>query len=271
MEKQHLERLCRSTCDLVGSVAGFIEGQLNKVKLEDIETKSLNSLVSYVDKKAEVQLVSGLRSRLEDSTFLTEEDTIENEEGEYRWIIDPLDGTTNFLHQLPFFAISVALEHRGELIMGVVFEVNRKECFYAWKGGGAWLNRTRIQVNNNERLQDALLSTGFPYYDYTYQKQYFACLSQLSGQTRGIRRYGAAALDLAYVACGRFDAYFEYSLQPWDVAAGIVIIREAGGILSDFEGGDNYLFGQQMIAGNPTIQPIILSTIQHHFSQSTSS
>ncbi|MEM8907645.1 MAG: inositol monophosphatase family protein [Bacteroidota bacterium] len=266
MDIQHLERLCQSTRELIADVASFIEDQLEKVTISDIETKSLNSLVSYVDKTAEQKLVQGLKARWADSTFLTEEETIANTEGEYRWIIDPLDGTTNFLHRLPFFAISVALQHQGELIMGIIYEVNRKESFYAWKGGGAWLNGKRIQVSSNEHLQDAVLATGFPYYDYTYQANYFATLSDLSSRTRGIRRFGAAALDLAYVACGRFDAYFEYSLQAWDVAAGIVIVQEAGGVVSDFSGGGDCLFGQQMIAGTPKMHSEVLQSVQKHFS-----
>lgn len=265
MDRQHLERLCYSARELIADVAGFIEDQLEKVGTEDIETKSLNSLVSYVDKTAEKKLVQGLKARSDGATFLTEEDTIENEEGELRWIIDPLDGTTNFLHRLPFFAISVALQYKGEIVLGIIYEVCRKECFYAWKGGGAWLNGKAIKVSSNENLQDALLSTGFPYYDYTHQTGYFASLSDLSKRTRGIRRFGSAALDLAFVACGRFDAYYEYSLQPWDVAAGILIVQEAGGVVSDFKGGDNYLFGKEMVAGSPKIHHELLETIKTHF------
>lgn len=266
MNQPHLEKLCHSTRQLVEDVASFIQDQLGKVNEQDIETKSLNSLVSYVDKKAEEKLVGGLKARLDGAVFLTEEETIEAEEGEYQWIIDPLDGTTNFLHQLPFFCISVALRHRDTIVMGIVFEVNRRECFYAWKNGGAWLNDKRIKVSPRTNFADTLLATGFPYYDYGNMEAYMKTFQELLPQTRGIRRFGSAALDLAYVACGRFDAYFEYSLHAWDVAAGILLVEEAGGKVSDFKGGDDCLFGKEMLAGTATSHKAVLNVIKTHFS-----
>lgn len=253
MNQTNLEQLCQKTCSLVESVADFIRGQVGKVGLEKIEVKSLNSLVSYVDKTAEQRLVTGLNELLPDSTFLTEEETVEQTSGEFQWIIDPLDGTTNFLHQLPCFAVSVALRHQDEIVLGVVYEVNRKECFFAWKNGGAWLNGQRIYCSATNSLADSLVATGFPYRDFDTMAKYILILQELMKRTRGLRRYGAAAVDLAYVACGRFDAFFEYGLAAWDVAAGILLVTEAGGKVSDFDGGSNYLFGGRLLATSPGV------------------
>ena len=250
MPFESLAALCTKTCKITEEVANFIRTECGKVQLDQIDVKSLNSLVSYVDKNAELQLVSQLQKLLPEAAFLTEEETIETKEAEYRWIIDPLDGTTNFLHQLPFFAISIALQHNGKTILGVVYEVNRKECFSAWKDGGSWLNGKPIKVSGNVVFQDALFATGFPYYDYSRTKSYLEILEHLMRKSRGIRRFGAAALDLAYVACGRFDAFFEYSLSPWDVAAGALLVEEAGGKVCDFKGGDNFVFGKEIIASS---------------------
>lgn len=261
----NLAQLTQQTCQIVTSTADFIRTELGKVQSNDIETKSINSLVSYVDKQAEIQLVAGLKELLPDSTFLTEEETVVQEEGEYMWIIDPLDGTTNFLHQIPTFAVSVALQHHGKTVAGVVYEVNRQECFYGWKGGGAFLNGTPIAVSKTTTVQDALVATGFPYYDYKYVDAYVETLKFCMFNTRGIRRIGAAAVDLAYVAAGRFDAFFEYSLSAWDMAAGILLIEEAGGIVTDFQGGDNYLYGKEVVAANPLVFKEIAEVVKGNF------
>lgn len=259
MNSPQLEQLCHQTRQLVDSVAAFIRGEVGKVSVEKIETKSLNSLVSYVDKTAERQLVAGLSELLPGSTFLTEEETVEQAEGEFQWIIDPLDGTTNFLHQLPYFAVSVALRQQGEIVMGIVYEVNRKECFYAWKNGGAWMNGQPIHCSPTQGLADSLVATGFPYRDFDIMERYLAIMVELMKNTRGLRRYGAAAVDLAYVACGRYDAFFEYGLAAWDVAAGILLVQEAGGRVSDFDGGADFLFGGRMLAAAPgVIDPMLV-------------
>ncbi len=265
MHTESLKTLCLESCTLIKEVGIFIQQELGKVKTSEIEVKDLNSLVSYVDKEAEKKLVEGLGKLLPKATFLTEEETIKTEAGEYQWIIDPLDGTTNFLHQLPFFSISVALQHHDESVLGIVYEVNRGECFYAWKDGGAFLNEKSIQVSPTSNLADTLIATGFPYYDYDYIKNYLNILEALMQKTRGIRRFGSAALDLAYVACGRFDAYFEYSLSPWDVAGGACIVREAGGEVCDFRGGSDYIFGKQVIATNNGIAKEFFQLINQNF------
>lgn len=265
MNQEALKTLCLESCEIIKEVGNFIRAELGKVKANAIEVKALNSLVSYVDKEAETQLVKGLGALLPAATFLTEEETVKSEKGTSQWIIDPLDGTTNFLHQLPFFSVSVALQHEEQTVIGIVYEVNQKECFYAWKDGGAFLNEKSIQVTRTANLADTLIATGFPYYDYESIKAYLQVLEILMQNTRGIRRFGSAALDLAYVSCGRFDAFFEYSLNAWDVAAGILLVQEAGGKVTDFKGGSDYLFGKELIASNTGVSEEIFRIIQHKF------
>lgn len=261
-----LFEIFKETEKLVERSADFIQNQLGNVKNQQIETKSLNSLVSYVDKKAEEMLVEGCMKILPEAGFITEEETIEKSaDKEWLWIIDPLDGTTNFLHSLPFFSISVALQHRGKTVMGLVCEVNRRELFYAIKNEGAFLNGKKISCSSTEKLTDSLLATGFPYYDFGRREAYLKLLGELMPKSRGIRRLGSAALDLAYTACGRFDGFFEYSLAPWDVAAGAFIVEEAGGIVTDFTGGDNYLYGKEIIATNGGINKEMSELLMSHF------
>lgn len=265
MNQTALEDLCKKANLLIRQTGAFIAEELGKVSEGAIETKSLNSLVSYVDKTAEEQLVSGLGQLLPEATFLTEEETVKQEEGHFRWIIDPLDGTTNFLHQLPFFSISVALQEKGETIIGIVYEVNRQECFYAWKEGGAYLNGKPIRTRNVSDFSESLIATGFPYYDYSRQEAFLRILAYFMKNTRGIRRFGSAALDLAYVACGRFDLFFEYSLNAWDVAAGAFLVQEAGGKVSDFSGGTNYLFGREIYVATDALYQAGLEILQKEF------
>lgn len=265
MENHQLKTLCEQSCLIIADVAAFIQKELGKVETGEIETKALNSLVSYVDKQAEIQLVDGLGRLIPNCTFLTEEETVEQTDGEYRWIIDPLDGTTNFLHQLPFFSVSVALQRNQETIMGIVYEVNRKECFYAWKGGGAFLNKLPISTTTTAQMADSLMATGFPYYDYSQTKAYLVVLEKMMRGSRGIRRLGSAALDLAYVACGRFDAYFEYSLNAWDIAAGAFIVQESGGTVSDFDGQKGYLDNGEIVAAGKNLYPEIIQIVQEAF------
>jgi myo-inositol-1(or 4)-monophosphatase len=261
-----LTEIYKETEKLVDKTAQFIRGQLGNVENQQIEIKSLNSLVSFVDKTAEEILVEGCMKILPDAGFITEEETIvKSMDKEWLWIIDPLDGTTNFLHSLPFFSISVALQHKGKTVVGIVCEVNRQEMFYAIKNEGAFLNRRKISCSSNQNLADTLLATGFPYYDFGRRDAYLKLLGELMPKCRGIRRLGSAALDLAYTACGRFDAFFEYSLAPWDVAAGAFIVEEAGGIVCDFSGGNNYLFGKEIFASNTFIEKELLEILKSHF------
>lgn len=260
-----LEQLTQRACEVVETVGDFIRNEMGRVGADKVEEKSLHSLVSYVDRTAEERLVAGLGPLLPAAAFLTEEETVETRQGELQWIIDPLDGTTNFLHQLPCFAVSVALREGNRTALGIVYEINRREMFYAWAGGGSYLNGKPIRVSATAQMKDALLSTGFPYYDFERMDGYLDVLRFLMRETRGIRRFGSAATDLAYVACGRFDAFFEYSLHPWDVAAGALIVEEAGGKVSDFSGGDNFLFGKEIAAGNPGVFTALLAALKRVF------
>ncbi len=253
MKTTELATICERACKLVKSTGAFIRSEIKNVKPSDVITKDLNSLVSYVDKKAEEQLVKGLLDIIPQAVFFTEEDTVENEEGEFRWIIDPLDGTTNFLYQIPIFSVSVALEYQGELVIGIVYEINNDECFYAWKDGGAYLNGEKILVSQKKETANALVATGFPYHNYDRIQPYFETLEYFMRNSVGIRRLGSAAVDLAYVACGRFDLYFEYTLNLYDIAGGVVLVKEAGGVITDFAGGDDYLTGAEVLAANPDV------------------
>lgn len=246
---QQVAAACRRTGD-------FIRREGMAFDRSRIEFKEgFNNLVSYVDKEAEHQLVSALRQIVPGSGFITEEGTVgEQQRVEYTWIIDPLDGTTNFLHGLPPFAISVALARNGAVVLGVVYEVNRDECFYAYEGGGAWCNDNRIHVSPVSALNESLLATGFPYYHSDKMESYLTIIRTFLNKTHGIRRLGSAAVDLAYVACGRLEGFFEYNLNAWDVAAGAFIVQQAGGTVTDFNGGTNFLFGGELIAAGPIHQ-----------------
>ena len=265
MEDINLKSLCMDAREIIIRVGEFIRREKGKVTSGDIETKSLNSLVSYVDKTAEEHLVEALGELLPGSVFLTEEETVKTQRGDLQWIIDPLDGTTNFLHSLPVFSVSVALQWKQETVMGIVYEINQHECFYAWKDGGAFLNGEPISVSQTTTLADSLVATGFPYYDYDKVPGYLQIFSEMMTRTRGIRRFGSAAVDLVYVACGRFDAFFEYSLNVWDVAAGAFIIQEAGGKVTDFRGGDDYLYGREMVATSAAVQQEFLGFVKEAF------
>lgn len=259
-----LDLVCRQVCTLVQDVSGFLAEENKRFSRSSIEMKGLNNLVSYVDKEAEQKLVSGCRQIFPQAGFLTEEATVEASESgehEYVWIIDPLDGTTNFVHKVPMFSISVGLVQNGIPVLGVIAHVPDNQLFYAWKEGGAWCNGQRISVSKTNQLSESLLATGFPYFQFDELDAYLRILSSLMHKSHGLRRIGSAAIDLAYVACGIFEGFFEYNLSPWDVAGGICLVREAGGIVTDFSGGDNAVFGKQILAAGP-IHKEFLEVIQ---------
>ena len=206
--------LCKETIKVVNEASQFIYKQIGQVNSDQIEAKEKNSLVSYVDKRAEEIVVEGLQKILPEAGFLTEEDTVAQSEGDVRWIIDPLDGTTNFLHNIPHFSVSVALEVNGELVIGIVEEINHQDTYYAWQGGGAYLNERAIKVTSTRSVKDAVLVTGFPYNIHD-TRPILNILDHWIRTSRGIRRFGSAALDLAYVARGVFDFYYETTLNPW--------------------------------------------------------
>ncbi len=226
-----------------------------------VESKSYNNLVTEVDKKTEEKLVELLGKLLPEAGFIAEEDSIARKEADYQWIIDPIDGTTNFVHGLPLYCISIGLAFKEEIILGVVYNPINQELFSAYKNGGAYLNNRPIQVSKTEKLDDSLLATGFPYDDFEREQAYMKLLNELMHNSRGIRRLGSAAIDLAYVACGRFEAFYEYGLNPWDVAAGILLVKEAGGKVCDFKGGNNMLFGEEIVASNGKMDEALMDTL----------
>lgn len=259
-----MQQLLQDVIVLVKETGEFIRDEALKFDHSKIEYKGKNDLVSYVDKEAEKRLINGLSEALPGSGFIAEEGTSTHRSDTYNWIIDPLDGTTNFTHGLPIFSISVALLKRNELALGVVYEINKDECFHAVKGGGAFLNHVPIQVSQIKSLDKALLATGFPYYNFEQMPSYLNIINELMQATHGLRRMGSAAVDLAYTACGRFEGFFEYNLNAWDVAAGVLLVQEAGGKVTDFKGGNDFLFGRELVAGNST-QAQMLATIQKYW------
>ena len=262
MSEKELKQLTLQVLPIADEAAQFIKGQYGKVGRKDIEEKSRNSLVSYVDKQAEKLLVERLSTLLPNATFLTEEDTIVNDRSNLVWIVDPLDGTTNFLQQIPFFSVSIALEYEGTMVLGVVQSILQGETFYAWQGGGAFCNTVQINVDNPKGLDQTILATGFPYAHRT--DPYLQTLQEFLGKVQGLRRLGSAALDMAYVAAGRFGAYYEFNLNIWDVAAGATIVREAGGVVSGFYDSDGWKDGKYVLASAPSIFDDIRSVIARH-------
>ncbi len=253
MTNLNLQGICTRACAVVEQVALFIHRELGQVNKRDIEVKSLNSLVSYVDKTAEEQLVRDLGAILPTAVFLTEEETVHTQTGALRWIIDPLDGTTNFVRGIPHYAVSIACMHRGKLEHAVVLDPVRREEFTASRGRGAQLNGRRIRVSKLNSLEGALLGTGIPFKDHCDDKlaPYSKTIEILAAQCAGIRRAGAASLDLAYVAAGRLDAFWEIGLSSWDMAAGALLIREAGGLVADIDASEKFLESGNIVAGNP--------------------
>lgn len=261
----NLQTLCQEVSELSKAVGVFIRSEQTKFSSEKIEVKGKNDFVSYVDKTSEKLIVEKLSKLLPEAGFIAEEGTSTKKGEIYNWVIDPLDGTTNFIHGIPCFAISIALMRKEELILGVIYEVNFDECFYAWEGSKAFLNGKEIRVSETSKLSDSLLATGFPYYDYGHTDEYLRLFKHFMKNTHGLRRLGSAATDLAYVACGRFEGFYEYSLHPWDVAAGAFIVQQAGGKVTDFKGEGNYIFGKEIVAGNAVFFDEFLTAVKTHF------
>jgi len=225
-----------------------------------VTTKSRNDFVTEVDKHAEMAIIDTLHNSYPNHAFLAEESGQQGD-SPYIWIIDPLDGTTNYLHGFPQYAVSIALQHKGELVQAVVYDPLRQELFTASRGEGAMLNNRRIRVSKQKHLEGALLGTGFPFKEQERLDEYLESFKTLFPMTAGIRRAGAASLDLAYVACGRLDGFWEFGLKPWDMAAGALLIKEAGGMISDICGNENYLETGNIVTATPEIFNIMTKKI----------
>jgi myo-inositol-1(or 4)-monophosphatase len=258
------ENLCLQVQEIARETGSFIREEGKKIKVSDIEFKGITSLVTYVDKTAEARIVAALKQLIPDSGFVAEEGTADSKNEKYTWIIDPLDGTTNFIHGIAPHSVSIALKENDKIVLGVVYEVKLDEMFYAWKDSSAYLNGSEIRVSPNSKSENALIATGFPYYDFDRVDDYIAAMKHLMKHTRGLRRLGSAAVDLSYVAAGRFDAFYEHALHAWDIAAGAFIIQQAGGKITDFNGGENWLFGGEIIAASNNYFDEFYEVIHRH-------
>ncbi len=225
----------------------------NEVDALQVSRKGPADFVSIADREAEATVVEILSHARPEWGLLLEEGGAHNVDADSRWIVDPLDGTTNYLHGIPHFAISIAAEVRGEVVAGLIYQPLTDESFWAEKGQGAWLQDRRLRVSGRKELADSLIATGIPFAGHGDQRQFEAIASAVIPQVAGLRRFGSAALDLAWVAAGRYDGYWEAGLHPWDVAAGILLVREAGGFVSDFAAGDRMIDKSEIVAGNDRI------------------
>ncbi|QDX79848.1 inositol monophosphatase [Denitratisoma sp. DHT3] len=243
-----------------GQIINRASLDLDQIK---VGVKQQNDFVTEVDRAAEAAIIDIIREAYPEHGILAEESGATGD-SEYQWIIDPLDGTTNFIHGFPQYAVSIALAQRGMVIHGVVFDPSRNELFTASKGAGAYLNEKRIRVSRRAKLEEALLGTGFPYRAFEHVDAYLAIMKDMMRKTAGLRRPGSASLDLAYVACGRLDGFWEFGLAPWDMAAGALMITEAGGLVGDLSGEAAHMDTGNVIAGNPKIFAQLLQAIAPH-------
>jgi len=239
---------------------------INRASLDgaglEVRSKRQNDFVTRVDHAAEEAILDVVRKAYPDHAILAEESGAVAGTAEYEWVIDPLDGTTNFIHGFPQYCVSIGIRHRGALAHGVVYDSNRNELFTASKGRGAFLNDRRIRVSKCLRLGDALVGTGFPFRELTRIDRYTGQMKNMMEKSAGVRRAGAAALDLAYVACGRLDAFWEMGLSPWDMAAGALLIQEAGGLVGDLKGDDGYLESGELACATPKVFPGLLEALR---------
>jgi myo-inositol-1(or 4)-monophosphatase len=248
---------------------GIINRASQNLDLLNVTRKSHSDFVSEVDGAAEEAIIKVLLDAYPGHAILAEESGTrgDQEKSEYQWIIDPLDGTTNFLHGFPKYGVSIALMHRGVLNQAVVYDPTSNDLFVASRGRGAYLNDHRIRVSKRTRLADSLIGTGFPFREFSHIDAYLSMFKDLIPRTVGIRRPGSAALDLAYVAAGRYDGFWEIGLSPWDIAAGCLLITEAGGLVGDLEGNDTQMQSGNIVAGNPKVFGQLLQVIAPHLTE----
>ena len=275
-----LEELTRGVCEIAKQAGAYIREERRKFSLESVERKHAHDYVSYVDKGSEKQIVSALRQLLPEAGFITEEGTTKMEEGICKmeedsaispqssaltWVVDPLDGTTNFIHQYAPYAVSIALLQGKEILIGVVYEVCHDECYCAWKGGGAYVElkgeSLKLSVSN-QKIQDALLCLQLPYNSDAYKPVIKHLIDKLYGNVGSVRMCGSAAMALCYVASGRYDGYAEKYIGQWDFMAGALIVKEAGGMVTNYEGSEDFTQGNNVVATNGVIQQDLLNVIK---------
>lgn len=255
------QAICQATQVIASETGKYIHGKIKSISLSEIEVKGMHNFVTNVDKSAEAMIIGKLRNLVKDAGFIAEEGTDQTKGERYNWIIDPLDGTTNFIHGAPPVAVSIALVEDNIPVVGVIYEIWLKETFYAWKGSAAFLNGKKIRVSEISEVKNALIATGFPYHNFDRIQAYMNTIDYFFTNTHGVRRMGSAATDLAYVACGRYDGFYEYNLSPWDVAAGALIVTQAGGRVSDFSGSSGFLFGKEIVAANSNLHGAFLHDV----------
>lgn len=242
-----------------------IRKNIGKLSRDDVSLKEASDFVTRVDRESEQVIVTTIRGKYPEHDVLAEESFRDKDTGRYRWIIDPLDGTTNFIHGYPVFAVSIALQCGNEVILGLIYDPLRDEVFTAEKQRGAFLNGQPLRISAVSSLQESLIATGFPFRRKQLIEPYLELFRIIFNQVSDIRRAGSAALDLAHVACGRCDGFFEIGLSPWDVAAGSLLIREAGGIITDFSGGSDYICTGNVVAGIPLVHSAIIHDVKEIF------
>jgi len=238
-------------------------GGARNLDIVAVKEKSANDFVSEIDREAEDAIIRTLRAAYPNHAILAEE-TGASGTSEYRWIIDPLDGTTNYVHGFPQYCVAIALMHKEVVTQGVIYDPGRNDLFTATRGGGAFLNDQRMRVSKRVNLKSALVGTGFPFRELAHLEAYLAILREVMKNSAGVRRAGSAALDLAYVAAGRMDAFWEFGLSPWDIAAGALMVTEAGGLVGDLHGESDYLKSGHVVAGNPHVFVELLRTMGPH-------
>lgn len=256
-----MEPLLNIAVNAARQASDIIIRHIEQVDHLKINTKNNHEYFSEVDIKAEQAIINTIHKAYPEHGILAEESGFQEGDGKSLWIIDPLDGTSNYLHRFPFFSVSIALQVKGRIEHGVIYDPLRHECFTASRGRGAQLNDRRIRVSKQTQLMASLLGTGFSTRDITVAQKYLPTFEALFGKCAGVRRTGSAALDLAYIACGRLDGFWEFGLRPWDIAAGALLIREAGGLISDLQGSDNFLKQGDVVAGTPKVFKALLQTI----------
>ena len=245
------------------NAARIIVRFVDRLDTISINEKNRNNFITQVDKLSEEEIIYTIHKAYPNHTILSEEMKIQKYDDDYIWIIDPLDGTTNFIHGFPQFAISIALKYRETLEIGLIYDPLRQELFTTSRGNGAQINNRKIRVSSSKQLIYALIGTGFPFKEKGLLPTYIETFKAVFLQSSGVRRAGSTALDLAYVAAGRLDGFWEMSLQPWNMAAGILLITEAGGLVSDFKGGKDYMENGNIVTGNPRIHKLLLEIISN--------
>lgn len=256
-----LDTICGQVREVAVRAGRFLKEERRKFDVARVEEKSAHNYVSYVDKACEQRIVGELSALLPEAGFITEEGSADYHTEQYCWLVDPLDGTTNYIQDMAPYCVSIALRKGDTCLLGVVYEVGRDECFHAVRGEGAWLDGQPIRVSASSRIDDAFVALGFPYAFDRYRPVAVGLVQQLYGHARGLRVLGSAAVELCYVACGRFDLRVEAFLGPWDVAAGGLIVEEAGGRITDFSGGSRWASGEEVVASNGLLHETFLLSL----------